>query len=209
MTEQHTHDQIPAGYLMNASGHLVPESQVREQDKLRDQIARDLVEEALKLNSRLGEFKRRALDEIADLVSISAERYDVKMGGRKGNVSIATYNGEYMVKRSYAELIGFTEELETAKELVNQCIMRWSEGANDNIRALVDRAFRTDARGQMKTTAILELLRLEIDDDEWQRAMEALKDSIQSQGTAVYVRIYRRDSKTNKYLPVPLDLAAV
>ena len=32
----------------------------------------------------------------------------------------------------------------------------------------------------------------EIDDAEWQRAMEAIRDSIQSTGTATYVRVYQR-----------------
>lgn len=204
-----TKPSIPEGYLRNAAGHLVPEDQVREHDKLRDQIARDLVAEALELNERLAKFKSRALGDIADLVSIAAERYDVRLGGKKGNVTAATYDGEYKVMRSYAERITFSEELEAAKELINGCIMRWSEGANVNIRALVDRAFRTDSKGQIKTAAVLELLRLDIDDDEWQRAMEALKDSIQVAGTAVYIRVYQRIGDTDQYRAVPLDLAAV
>jgi CRISPR/Cas system Type II protein with McrA/HNH and RuvC-like nuclease domain len=122
---------------------------------------------------------------------------------------VTSYDGRYKVVRSYAERVTFSEELEAAKELINDCIMRWSEGANDNIRALVDRAFRTDSQGQIKTTAVLELLRLEITDDGWLRAMNALKDSIQSAGTAVYIRIYKRVGETDQYQAVPLDLAAV
>lgn len=200
---------IPEGYIVNAAGHLVPENQVREADKLRDQVARDLAQEAVELNQRLAEFKKRALQEIADLVSIAAERHDVHMGGQKGNVSISSYDGQYKVVRSYSEKLAFTEELEAAKELIDACIRRWSEGANDNIRALVDRAFRTDSQGQLKTTAILELLRLEIEDAEWAEAMDALKESIQVIGTAVYVRVYKRREGTQQYQPVPLDLAAV
>ncbi|MEX1065468.1 MAG: DUF3164 family protein [Aquisalimonadaceae bacterium] len=200
---------IPEGYMVNALGHLVPEEQVREQDKLRDQVARDLAAEAVELHERLAAFKARALSEIADLVSIAAERYDTQLGGKKGNVAITTYNGDYKVTRTYAERLAFTEELEAAKELINACIERWSEGASDNIRALVDRAFRANAQGQLKTTAILDLLRLDIDDDDWQRAMEALKDSIQAVGTAVYVRVYKRTGDGDQYRAVPLDLAAV
>lgn len=204
-----TKPTIPEGYIRNASGHLVPEDQVRDQDKLRDEVARELAQEAEELNARLKAFKAKALADIADLVAIAAERYDVQLGGKKGNVTAATYDGQYKVMRSYAERVTFTEELEAAKELINDCIMRWSEGANPHIRALVDRAFRTDSKGQIKTTAILELLRLEIDDDGWQRAMQALKDSIQSAGTAVYVRVYKRVGESDQYRAVPLDLAAV
>jgi signal transduction protein with GAF and PtsI domain len=195
--------------MRNAAGHLVPEDQVREHDKLRDQVARELAQEAEALHERLKAFKAKALAEIADLVAIAAERYEVHLGGKKGNVTVTTYDGQYKVQRSYAERVTFTEELEAAKELINDCILRWSEGANPHIRALVDRAFRTDSKGQIKTTAVLELLRLEIDDEGWQRAMEALKDSIQSAGTAVYVRVYKRIGDSDQYRPLALDLAAV
>jgi hypothetical protein len=133
----------------------------------------------------------------------------VQLGGKKGNVSVTTYDGEFKIVRSVASLIAFTEELEAAKELVNACIDRWSQGANPHIRVLVDRAFRTDSKGQIKTSAVLELLRLEIDDDEWRRAMEALRDSIQTTGTATYVRVYQRVGDSDQYRAIPLDLAAV
>lgn len=200
---------VPAGYMRNAAGHLVPEDQVREHDKLRDQVARELAQEAEALHERLKAYKAKALADIADLVAIAAERYEVHLGGKKGNVTVTTYDGQYKVQRSYAERVTFTEELEAAKELINDCILRWSEGANPHIRALVDRAFRTDSKGQIKTTAVLELLRLEIDDEGWQRAMEALRDSIQSAGTAVYVRVYKRIGDSDQYRPLALDLAAV
>jgi len=203
-----TTDELPDGYLRNAAGHLVPEDQVREQDKLRDQVARDLVAEAVELNQRLRHFKTRALADIADLVSIAASRYDVQLGGKKGNVTVTTYDGEFKVVRSYAEQITFSEELEAAKELINDCIRRWSKGANNNIQVLVDRAFRTNSKEQLRTQAILELLRLDIDDEQWRRAMDALKDSIQVSGTAVYVRVYRRVGAADNYVAIPLDLAS-
>ena len=200
-------NNVPPGYMKNASGHLVPEAQVREQDKLRDQVARDLFQEALDLSERLKKFKSRALGDIADLVRIAGERYGVEMGGKKGNVTVNSYDGSLRIQRAHADQIAFTEELEAAKTLINGCIDRWSEGANPHIRVLVDRAFRTDTKGQIKTAAVLELLRLEIDDDEWQRAMEAIKDSIQSIGTAVYIRVYQRVGDTDRYDPVVLDIA--
>jgi len=211
MTQQNIPETMPAvpdGYMANASGHLVPKSLVREHDLLRDEVARRLAARAVAAHQLLVEFKRDALADIADLVKITGERFDVKLGGHKGNVQITTYDAEFKVVRSVADRITFTEEIEAAKVLINNCIQRWSEGANDNIRVLVDRAFRTDTKGQMKTAAVLELLRLEIKDDEWKRATAAIKDSIQSTGTATYVRVYQRNS-AGVYEAITLDLAAV
>ncbi|HFL2847363.1 TPA: DUF3164 family protein [Pseudomonas aeruginosa] len=200
---------IPAGFVKNAAGHLVPEHQVREHDKLRDQVAGDLAKQAVAISESLAAFKAKALGDIADLIAISAEKYQVKLGGRKGNVSIVTYDGRYKIERAMAERITFTEEILAAKELIDQCIRKWSEGADQHLRILVDRAFRANRQGQIKTGDVLSLLRVEIEDPDWQRAMEALKDSIQVNGTAVYIRVYQRVGNTDRYDPINLNIAAV
>ena len=198
-----------AGWMQNALGHWVPPEKVREQDKLRDSVVRALAADAIDINGRLHAFKKKALSDIADLVKIAGEKYGVVLGGKKGNVSVTSYDGKYKVQRVIADRITFTEEIESAKQLINNCIDRWSEGANDNIRILVDRAFSKDKQGQLKTASVLELMRLEIDDPEWKKAMEAIKDSILATGTAIYVRVYERVGDSDQYKAIPLDLAAV
>lgn len=200
---------IPEGYMQNAVGHLVPIDNVREQDKLRDETVRRLVMRGQQIHQELKDFKHQALAEIADLIQIAADKFEVTIGGRKGNITLTSYDGRYKVQRQVSDRIQFGEELEAAKELINQCINRWSEGANDNIRALVDRAFRTDDKGKIKTASVLELLRLEINDAQWKSAMEAIKESIQTTGTAVYIRISERIGNTDQYKAIPLDLANV
>ena len=200
---------IPDGYMRNASGHLVPEALVREHDKLRDSVARAIGNRAVELNRLLAEFKRESLNEIEDLVRIAGDKYQVELGGKKGNVTIATYAGDIKVLRSVADKIAFTEEIKAAEALIRNCLARWSEGANAKLLAVIDRAFTTSNKGQLKTSAVLDLLRIEVDDEEWERAMQAIRDSIQSIGTATYVRVYRRVGESDQYEAVPLDLAAV
>ena len=212
MNQQNILETIPAvpeGYMKNALGHLVPRENVREQDLLRDQVARTLASHALEINQKLADFKRKSLGDIDDLVKISAERYGVTLGGEKGNISISSYDGKYKVVRSVAELIQFTEELEAAKALIFACIKRWSVGVNPHIQTLVGRAFAPGRNGQLKTAAVLDLLRIEFEDAEWKEAMRALKDSIAANGTAIYVRVYERIGDSNQYKAIPLDLATV
>ncbi len=180
----------PEGYRCDAQGRLVPQAQVRESDLL------------------LGQYKARALADLRDLVATAAERFEVAIGGEKGNLSITSYDGRWKVQRVYRNVLTFSEEIHAAKALIDDCITRWSEGADANIRVLVDRAFRADKSGDLRTGPVLELLRVEIDDPEWERAMKALTESIHVSGSAVYVRIFRRSS-AGTYVPVPLDLAAV
>lgn len=204
-----TETTIPQGFMKNAIGHLVPVDQVREHDLLRDDIARSLAMSAIEISATLAAFKKKALADIADLISVSSERYGVTIGGKKGNASITTYDGEYRIDRAYAERITFTEEILAAKELVDSCIRAWSKGANSHLQVLVDRAFRANKKGEIKTADLLDLLRSDIDDPAWKQAMQALKDSILVVGTAVYVRVYKRDNDTGKYNPISLNIAGV
>lgn len=206
---QNTPVMIPPGFVMNAVGHLVPEHQVREHDKLRDGVARDLAEEAVRLSTALAAFKSKALGDIDDLIALCAEKYGVTLGGKKGNASITTYDGAFKVERCVADRIAFTEEILAAKELIDQCIRKWSVGANQHLRVLVDRAFSAGRNGQIKTNDVLGLLRMEIDDVDWKTAMEALKDAIQVNGQAVYVRVYQRAGDSDRYIPINLNIAVV
>lgn len=200
---------VPQGFMQDSQGRLVPEAQVREQDLLRDRTVTDLVQEAISLNAQLTRFKAKALSDIADLIQIAADRFSVDLGGKKGNISLLSFNGQYKVQRVYAERITFTEELEAAKELFGRCLDRWTADASVNVRALIDRAFRPNKAGQIRTAELLGLLRLEIDDEEWQRACEALRASINVSGSTVYVRVYERIGQSDAYRLITLDLAGV
>lgn len=199
--------EIPEGCMRNALGHFVPMAQVREHDKLRDGVARELANQAVAISEALAAFKKKALADIDDLIAISLERYNVKLGGKKGNVSITTYDGEFKIEKALADRLTFTDEIIAAKELIYACTRKWSQGANDHLMRLVDRAF-IGRNGQIRTNDVLGLLRLEIDDPEWKTAMVALKDALQVNGKAVYIRVYLRDGD-ERYEPINLSLAGV
>lgn len=196
----------PDGYRVNAQGHLVPESQIQEIDKLRDDVVLSLVERARVQQQALAEFKSIAMAEVADFIDLSSAEYGVQYGGAKGNVMLTSFDGRYRVQRSIAQLRVFDERIQAAKALIDSCINRWSEGANDHIKALVEMAFRVNKQGHIDVNQVLSLRALNIDEPEWNSAMEAIADSIQIVGTASYLRIYER-TEQGGYQQLPLDIA--
>ena len=202
-------ENTPAGYWQDANGNFVPESKVKDIDKLRHQVVTDLCTMAEKSRDGLAEFKGHAMQEVAALVSTSMEQYGVKSGGEKGNVTLVSYDGKYKLVRSMQDRITFGEQLMAAKALIDECVQEWSAGANDNIRALVSHAFQTDKEGKINTGRVLGLRRLDIKDATWQQAMQAIADSMQTASTKPYIRFYKRDEGTGEYKAISLDVAAV
>jgi hypothetical protein len=133
----------------------------------------------------------------------------VRTGGEKGNVTLVSYDGKYKLVRQMQDKIVFGEQLMAAKALIDECVHEWSQGANDNIMALVNHAFQTDKEGKINTGRVLALRRLDIKDDKWQSAMQAIADSMQTASTKPYIRFYKRSDATGEYLPINLDVAGV
>ena len=79
--------------------------------------------------------------------------------------------------------------------------------AGDELRAVVTRAFNTDKAGQINRAEIFMLLRLDIDDPRWVKAMQAIRDAMRVIGSKVYVRCHRRDTFDAPWQPIPIDLA--
>jgi hypothetical protein len=75
--------------------------------------------------------------------------------------------------------------------------------------ALINDAFNVDKEGKISTGRILSLRRLEIKDEKWQQAMNALSESVRVQCSKSYIRVYERIGDTDQYQPIPLDMAGV
>lgn len=209
MTTTQTPNTTPAGYMKNGSGHLVPLEQVRPIDQQRNELVIEIVQKAKALNQALLEFKDSTSGDIGAFIDLSAERYDVELGGDKGNVTLTSYDGLYRVQRAIHENISFDEGLSAAKALIDQCLDDWTKDSRSEVKALVKQAFRPNKKGELSTSRVLELTRLEIKDSRWNRAMQAIKDSIQVDGSKSYLRIYERTSNEDKFQQITLDIASV
>ena len=203
-------EQIPEGYMKNSHGGLDPIATVKDVDKLRDQMVKEIVAKSLDASKQLMEMKQGFFKSIQAFVELSAEKYGLKFGGKKGNMTFMSYDGEYKVLVAVNENIVFDERLQIAKELIDKCIQDWSSGSCDEIKALVQDAFYVGKSGNINKNRILGLRRLEINDERWKQAMTAISDSIQVSDSKQYVRIYRRNPKdSDKYDLVNLDISSL
>jgi hypothetical protein len=195
-------------YMTDSQGRQVPEELVKEIDKLRDQTVRRIADEAMKMKEVLAAFKQRIRDDIFTFVELSANQYGKSWGGKKGNITLTSYDGKYRLTVAVDETLVFDERLQVARDLIGDCINKWSDVARSEIRILVNDAFQVDKAGKINTARVLGLRRLEIHDPDWQKAMTAITDSIQVSGSKQYLRFYERNG-LGEYVQIPLDVAAL
>lgn len=200
---------IPAGYRADASGRLVPESMIKPIDRTRDELVRELADAAKNISGGLAKFKANVFAEIGAFQSLSAEQYNVKFGGKKGNVTLYSFDGAYKIQVAIADSLVFDERLQAAKHLIDECFREWTVDSRPEIRALIDAAFAVDKEGNINTARVLGLRKMEIKDQKWLMAMKAIAEAVTVVGSTQYVRVYERVGDTERYAPIVLDLAGV
>ena len=196
-------------YMLDENGNQIRIENIKPIDLERDTLVKKLIDSGKQVSQSLREYKSNAFADIAALIELSAEQYGAKVGGKKGNVTLHTFDKRYKVQRAMAENIVFDERLQAAKSLIDECLHEWIADANPNLRAIINRAFEVDKEGKISTGRVLALRRLEITDPRWVRAMQAISDSIQTIGSKAYVRLYERVGDTDEYVSIPLDVAGV
>jgi len=199
----------PAGYIANAQGHLVPENIIKPLDLLRHELVQDIIGSARGMQEEMQMFKTNVLNDIHAFVSLAAEQYDTVLGGKKGNLSLVTFDGKYKVMISVSDTLVFDERLLIAKQLIDDCIHEWTKGSDDNIKALIEHAFQTDKAGNINTSRVLGLFKLKIEDANWKKAMDALKDSISIASSKSYLRLYERVGDEGRYQQISMDMSAL
>ncbi len=206
--------EIPHGYMMNGKGHLIPESKVRDQHKLMDQTVRKIFDYADDLSAQIARFKGHTYDDLAALTDLLREKYGADKGGAhkgtgKGNMSFTSFDGRMKVVVAVSDHLDYGPELQVAKELLDDFLADEAKTASDAIRAVINQVFNVEKPGRVNREALFALRQIEVDDDRWQRAMEAISDSIRIAGSKTYIRIYARDTAEGRFRQVPLSLAAV
>lgn len=201
-------NNVPEGFMKDAKGHLVPLDLVKPIDLARNDLVLELVAKAQVVSATLAAFKADAFGDIKAFVDMSVEQYKTKVGGKKGNVTLMSFDGQYKVVLAAQDNIRFDERLQAARALIDVCLTEWTQDARSEVRAIVNEAFRADKQGEISTGRVLALRRMEIKDARWQRAMEAIGDAVQVVGSKSYIRVYQRVGESEQYVPIPLDIAS-
>lgn len=195
-------------YWQDVKGGLTPDELVKPIDKERDALVQEWIEKGKALSQQIAEFKGCVFGDIQAFIELSAEKYNAKLGGNKGNITLFSYDGKYKIQRAINDHLQFDERIQAAKVLIDECLNEWSVGSRPELKALIERAFNVDKEGNLNTSRILGLRRVDIQDPRWLNAMQAISESVQIVSSKAYVRLYERVGDSDQYVPISLDIAS-
>ncbi len=201
-------NNVPEGYSKDGKGNLVAIANINQTDLIKDEFVRKAIDKAVEMQEALAEFKQSLMAEADDFIELLAQEHGVNLGGKKGNVTLRTFDSQLKVTLQTQERIELGPELTLAKQLIDQCLDEWTEGGNQNIKAIVSKTFNTDKQGSLNPQRILALRKLEISDDsgKWTKAMNIIAESVGVVDSCRFIRFYKQDDKGIEQA-ISLDIA--
>lgn len=196
-------------FYTNSRGFKVPAYNVSDVDKAQNKLVLDMVQQAKQLSAAHDEFKRSVFSGVNDFIADMAHSYDVEIGGKKGNITLTSFDGRSRIKVGVADDVNFGPEIIVAKELINNVVNEMLDHVGDEaqlIKDIVQDAFETDKEGQYSKAKIMNLrskYRYSHDSDEWAQAMKAIDDAFVFSSTKTYVLFHERN-ELGKWIQIPL-----
>lgn len=195
-------------YYLKSDGSLVPESQVKDIDKLRDQVVQDAAEKLMDLKTRMIQEKTAVVDDILEFLNVSADQYGVKLGGDKGNLTLTSIDGNIRVEYKNSDTITFNEQIQVAKQLIDEYLDELTKDSNPELKTIVSAAFRL-RQGRIDVKSVLKLREYNINDERWKKAMDIIDDAKQIVSTKKCLRLYVRNKLTGVMENQPFDLSVL
>jgi len=196
------------GNWIDGRGNEVPPRYIDKVDKERDRVVEKLVKIALKERERLEQLKKTVFTEFTKFIEYSAKTSGVKVGGMKGNIQLTNFSGNKRVEITIQDKLDFDERLQQAKELIDELLVEWSEGARDELKLIVNKAFNVDKKGRVNVKEILGLRKIKIPDKRWKKAMDLIDEARTVLSTKAYIRFQMRE-KNGEWKSILLDLASI
>ncbi len=194
------------GRWIDGAGNAIPPKYIDPWNKDQDRLVTRLIRLAVAVSEKISSLRDVSFGDIDKFMTATEKRYGVKVRTAGGNKTLTDFSNTLKIEIKVNNLITFDERLKLAKAIIDDCINRWSEGSNDNLRALIDEAFKVDKKGNLDRERVLGLRRIKIRDKEWEKAMGIISDSITVVGSKQYIRFWKK-AESGSWESIPLDIA--
>lgn len=187
----------------------VPPQYRRAIDELKDGVITTIFEQMEILRGEMLNFKKSCFEETETYMEVLDTQYNAPNEG-KGNLTLINTDGTKKIEININDRIEFDEKLKVAKKLIDKCINKWAEeGSNPHLAIIVKDTFNVDKTGKVNIPRVLNLRRLDIKDEDWQKAMQAITDSLMVMGSKKYIRFHVRRDEYSDWKHITLNFASL
>lgn len=190
---------------IDGEGIETPEKYIASDIKDRDAFVGRLLNKARQMNMLLVNFKRQMEADLETFLSESAQRHGEEW---IGGTTLYNFSMDEAITIKIAKRWTFDENLQIAKQKIDQVISSRSDGSDTLIVALVNRAFRVDSKGEVDAKQMIGLRQIKEEDARWKEAMELIADSQKVQSTKTYF-YFQEAGEDGKMRSIVLDFAAL
>ena len=194
-----------ATYWVDQDGLEVPKKYLKDVEIKRDKAVTEIFDKIGKLQAEMKQTKEEVEEAIAGFLAERAKEHDEDW---QGNATLYDFSKEKMIEVKISKKLAFDESLQIAKSKIDQCIKSWSKGSGQKIKALVNKAFKVDRKGDVDAKTILSLKDMDFEDELWQEAMKIIADSVTVKNTKTYYNFKVKDDAGNMK-PIQLNFSRV
>ncbi|GBQ15181.1 hypothetical protein CFR78_04340 [Komagataeibacter rhaeticus] len=196
--------------LTSPNGFAVPTSRIRDDILFRHQTATALVEAAQALHDELRARKEQFFADVDAFIDLTLERYNARLGGKRGGLVIANFGETVKVEVSTADYLRVNEAIVAAQALMNEVLDDVGEGANDDVRTLLANAFvRDEKTGRLNIQRLQETRRVKLSHPKWPDVQAAIADSLEWAGSRRYIRFHVRKDGNARWEQINLNFSSL
>ncbi len=197
------------GEWMNRNGRFVNPKTINRVAKKRDAVVSKVMQKTMKLQSDMEKHKAWVRAEAEKYLAYVKKHAGVEDVVTKGNLTLSDYANLHAIEISVNDIIVFDERLNVAKGIIDKCLLKWTKKSNINLKAIVDQAFAVDKKTGVNKMMILKLLEIEIQDSDWKKAMNMIRESMSVSGTRQYLGFRKRANSEAKFTAINLNLSCM
>ncbi|NQV14494.1 DUF3164 family protein [bacterium] len=198
-----------AGEWLDARGKAIPPKYIKPIDKKRDALVERVVKRSLQAQKSLQKIKEQNFKDVMAFLFYEADTLGVKRKSKKGNLQFTNFSGDKRFDISVNDILEFDEQIHFAKELIDECLNDWSDGARHELKVIVDDVFDVDKKGKMDKEGILALRKHNFRDKRWKKAMELISDSVRVVGSRKYTKAQTRGTPEDEFKTINLNYSSI
>lgn len=199
---------VPEGFIINAKGDHIRIENVPELALLKDQLIKMFVNQAQEISETISSFKSLAFSELDTLCDIAAEEHGEKLGGKKGNIKITSYDGKFQIVKTLRDVHTLEEQMPLIKQLIGEVTAEWKGAASEDLKNVIDKVLKVKDEGVINMQNVRDLLGMNVKHPKWKQAMQLILDSLKVIDQRSYVNVYERGDD-GRYNLIPLSIAGV